>query len=263
VRYTDFLRGVHALLQPPTYLEIGVRQGDSLALSRARTIAVDPAFEIRRELDCPLTLFRTTSDEYFAREDAGAPFGGTAAALSFIDGMHLFEFVLRDFVNVERHSAWWSVIVFDDVFPQTVEQAARDRQTRAWTGDVYKIVPVLERERGDLLCLKVDTQPTGLLLVLGADPASTVLAERMDALVREWGHPDPQPVPPEILERAGALPPEDVLTAPFWAVLREAREAGLGREEGLKRVRRSLEETFPALRRGWRRQASDLLRAAR
>ena len=35
------------------------------------------------------------------------------------------------------------VIVFDDIFPRDIEEAARRRRTRMWTGDVYKIVEIL------------------------------------------------------------------------------------------------------------------------
>ena len=38
----ELLKHLHALVQPRNYLEIGVRKGASLALSRARTIAIDP-----------------------------------------------------------------------------------------------------------------------------------------------------------------------------------------------------------------------------
>jgi hypothetical protein len=241
VRYLDFLRGVHEALQPPTYLEIGVRHGDSLALSRSRSVGIDPSYGLRAELEAPVALFRTTSDEYFARDEPTAPLGGAPAALSFIDGMHLFEFVLRDFINVERHSDWWSVVVFDDVLPRRVEMAARERETRAWTGDVYKIRAVLERERPDLICLTVDTRPTGLLLVLGADRTSHRLAERHDALVSEWVVPDPQPVPDAVLERRGALAPRDVLSSRVWDVLRHGRDTGIARPAGLRALRGALE----------------------
>ena len=240
MRYLDFLRGVHEALKPPTYLEIGIRHGDSLALSRSRSVGIDPSYGIRAELDAPVALFRTTSDEYFARAEPTAPLGGMPAALAFIDGMHLFEFVLRDFINVERHSEWWSVVVFDDVLPWKVEMASRERETRAWTGDVFKIGAVLERERPDLVCLTVGTRPTGLLLVFGADPASGRLAGRFDALVSELVVPDPQPVPDAVLERRGALSPREVLASGVWDVLREGREAGVGRDEGLRAVRRAL-----------------------
>ena len=55
--------------------------------------------------------------------------GGTTLDLAFIDGMHLFEYALRDFINVERFADWSSVIVFDDMLPRNVDEAARDRHT--------------------------------------------------------------------------------------------------------------------------------------
>jgi hypothetical protein len=248
-----------------------VRNGDSLALSRARTIGVDPAFAIKAELDCPLTLVRTTSDEYFGRADALAKFGGEPPALSFIDGMHLFEYALRDFMNVEACSAWWSAVVFDDMLPRTAEEASRERETRAWTGDVYKVGLALQRLRPDLLCLTIGTEPTGLLVVLGADPGSDVLAQHYDELLAELVVPDPQAVPPSVLERAGVLDPEAALRSPVWAMLREAREHGMPRDEGMAAIRRCVEESLGVAppkgddpdageRAGWGGRASGLLR---
>lgn len=244
MRYLQFLARLHEALEPPTYLEIGVRNGASLARSRARSIAIDPEFTIKKEIDCPVTLVRTTSDEYFARPDALAQFGGLAPALSFIDGMHLFEFALRDFMNVEARSEWWSVIVFDDMLPRSAQEAARERVTQAWTGDVYKVLLTLRRLRPDLVCLPVDTEPTGLVAVIGADPASGVLAAQYEALLAEHVVPDPQDVPDELLRRAGVLDPELVLASPAWDRLRIARNAGTPRGEGLAEVRRLLAESL-------------------
>ena len=50
------------------------------------------------------TIYELTSDEFFARYDLSELLGGPVE-LAFIDGLHLFEQVLRDFVNLERHSA--------------------------------------------------------------------------------------------------------------------------------------------------------------
>jgi hypothetical protein len=244
VRYLQFLARLHEALDPPTYLEIGVRNGASLARSRARSIAVDPEFTIKKEIDCPVTLVRTTSDEYFARPDALAQFGGQPPALSFIDGMHLFEYALRDFMNVEARSEWWSAIVFDDMMPRTLDEAARERITQAWTGDVYKVLLTLRRLRPDLICLPIGTEPTGLVAVLGADPASGVLAGHYEALLAEHVLPDPQSVPEEILQRAGALDPELVLASPAWDRLRVAGRAGTPREKGMAEVRRILAESL-------------------
>lgn len=244
MRYLDFLRGVHAALAPPTYLEIGVRRGNSLALSRTRTIGIDPAFDLKPSVVTDAALFRETSDEYFARPDPLAPFGGEAISLAFIDGMHLAEFALRDFMNVERHAHWTSLVVFDDVLPRRPVEAARDRSTRAWTGDVYKLPGLLARHRPDLICLRVRTLPTGLLLVMTLDPRNRVLRERYEQIIGEVVVPDPQDVPDDVLQRHGTLDPGAVLSASFWSVLRESRETGVPPNEGIPRLRRAIRRDF-------------------
>jgi predicted O-methyltransferase YrrM len=223
VRYSEFLSSVHSLLRPQRYLEIGVRTGMSLALARCRSVGIDPAYSIEAELDADVALFRTTSDEYFARPDPLAPVQGQPFDLTFIDGMHLFEFALRDFINVERCSRDSSVVIFDDMLPRSVEEAARERHTRLWTGDLYPIIEVLARYRPEVATIPVDTQPTGLLLVAGLDPANTVLADHYDEIIAAYRRPDPQPVPQILLDRLTVQPPRRVLEAGFWRVLDEQR----------------------------------------
>jgi hypothetical protein len=244
MRYLEFLDGVHERLDPPTYLEIGVRHGDSLALARKPAIGVDPRPRLRVELPERTRIFKQTSDAYFERPRPLRHFDGRRVAMSFIDGLHHAEFALRDFINVERLSRWTTAVVFDDIFPRSSDEASRDRETRAWTGDVFKVMGVLERERPDLVLVRIDTQPTGLLLVLGLDPESTVLSERYDALVRDIVTPDPQHVPEDVLARAGALDPDAVLQASFWDVLRANRGKSMAREEGVAALRKALRKDF-------------------
>ena len=52
------LREVHEVLEPPTYLEIGIRHGDSLALARCPSIGVDPAYDLRVDPPPGATLYR-------------------------------------------------------------------------------------------------------------------------------------------------------------------------------------------------------------
>jgi hypothetical protein len=258
VYYLDFLGRVHEVLEPPTYLEIGVRHGDSIALARTVSVGIDPEFNLRVELPDGVTLFEEPSDDYFARPDPLAPFGGRAIGLSFIDGLHWSEFALRDFVNVEQHSHWTTAVVFDDIFPSDVRMAARQRRTRKWTGDVFKILCFLEEYRPDLICLRIDTQPTGLLLVLGLDPGSDALSRHYDEMLEEALSDDPQEVPAAVLERRGALDPEAVLRGSFWSVLRDERERRTPRAEGLEKLRAALERdglvsaARPPRKRSWR-----------
>src|SRR6185295_13014640 len=112
----QILATIHERLGPHHYLEIGTRDGASLALSRTRSVAIDPAFAVKHEIRCDVALYKQTSDEFFARPDPMEHFGSDGRIdLAFIDGMHLFEFALRDFMNVEQHATATSVIVFDDM----------------------------------------------------------------------------------------------------------------------------------------------------
>ena len=220
----EFLRRLHRQTKPKTYLEIGVNSGASLRLSRARTIAIDPQFKIIHPLRCNLVMAKATSDDFFAKPDAFKHFRGKSTDLAFIDGMHLFEFALRDFINVERETDWTSVIVFDDMLPRNVPEAARDRETRAWTGDVYKVILTLREYRPDLVLIPVNTEPTGVLLVLAPDAKNTALTDNYDEIEKRYVVPDPQDVPDEILTRECAYDPEQVLTAPFWDLITSGRE---------------------------------------
>ncbi len=247
---------LHEVYRPRTYFEIGVQRGRSLALSRVPTVAVDPAFTVISEIHCDVQLVRATSDDFFLRDNPFEHFGGTPVDLAFIDGMHLFEFALRDFINVERYMDWTSVVVFDDVLPREIEEAARHRRTRAWTGDVYKILPVLQRYRTDLTTIILDTEPTGTLVVLGADPGNTVLAEQYDEILHDYVVDDPQQVPADILERRCALDPGTVVDAPFWSALRAARDdaghGGLDQRQLHAAVERSLPLQATPRVAGWR-----------
>jgi hypothetical protein len=241
VEFHDFLEQVHARLSPETYLEIGVRNGRSLALARCSSVGIDPTIELQYELAPSVTLFEETSDDYFATREALEPLGGRPLALALIDGMHLVENVLRDFIAVEKHSLWSTVVVIDDVLPRRSNEATRERGTRFWTGDVYKIAAILARHRPDLTCLMVATEPTGVLLVLGLDPHSTALAEGYERIARRAIKADRGGAPAAVLKHRGALDPRTVLESSFWSELRDARAREVARGPGLARLQASLE----------------------
>lgn len=225
------LQELHARLAPRTYLEVGVNDGASLALSRTRTIAVDPAFWVVKELECDLKLVRATSDDFFARADATAHFDGVPVDLAFIDGMHLSDFALRDFLNTEPLMARTGVVVLDDVLPRNALEAARDRRTKAWTGDVYKAVEVLLRHRPDLVVLLVNTAPTGTAVVVSLDPSSTVLRDTYESELEYLLSADPQSPPQGFMDRSISVDPHVLLASPVWerlVTLREDDGADLG-----------------------------------
>lgn len=220
--YLEVLAALHRELEPAFYLEIGVRHGRSLELARCPAIGVDPAPEITvQPLPVTTALSAMTSDDFFAGL-AADPLP-RAPDMAFIDGMHLFEYALRDFMNIERLSTPATLIVIDDIFPSHPIQAERERRTRVWTGDVWKLHRCLLELRPDLMVLALDTAPTGLLLVTGLDPGNRVLWDRYEQIVRQYR--DDQAPPTAVLERDGVLP-VDPAAQRVPALLRQCRNAG-------------------------------------
>ncbi|NCC25970.1 MAG: class I SAM-dependent methyltransferase, partial [Deltaproteobacteria bacterium] len=120
------------------------------------------------------------------------------AVTAFIDGLHLFEQALRDFMNVERVMKPGGLVVIDDIFPAHPAQAERVRRTKKWAGDVWKVLKILQEHRPDLELTALDVAPTGLLLVRNLDPGSRILEEAYHDLVDEWMD---QVVPEDIIRR--------------------------------------------------------------
>lgn len=216
VPYKDTLRRLHDVLAPALYLEIGVRTGASLALARAEGIGVDPAPMVSVELAPSVRVVAATSDSFFEtwRPERPVDFG-------FIDGMHLFEQALRDFIHMERVSHRWGVIAIDDIFPNHPRQAQRQRATRAWTGDLWKLHEVLCKRRPDLTLLPLDTHPTGLLLVTGLDPTNVVLSDAYDELIAAYARDIPPP--PHVLDRRGSHPADGMVLAALLQHLASVR----------------------------------------
>ena len=178
--------------------------------------------------------------------------GSPTVDLAFIDGMHLLEFALRDFMNIERFCARTSVIVFDDMLPRNVEEAARDRTTKFWAGDVFKMQGILRSYRPDLVAIPVDTGPTGLLVVLRPDARNRDLRDHYDAIVANAVRPDPQAVPGAILGRHDAVAPDALLANGIWDAI-VAMRAIDGSASDLDVALRSLE----GLMRGRPHQQAD------
>lgn len=244
--YLDVLTAVHATLAPRSYLEIGIRRGDSLALARCPAIAIDPCPHPDFQPGADVRLFRMSSDDFFELEADRAL--TDPVDLAFIDGMHLFEYALRDFMQIERRCSPTSVIVIDDVFPNSIEQARRERCTRYWTGDVWKLMQCLRDYRQDLVLVPVDTHPTGLLLVLGVNPDSRQLTELYNPIVARfakdaWGSP-----PAPIIDRDGALAPDSPVLDEILGELRRMRTGKGSVANRVIQVRRFLRQRMKAAR---------------
>lgn len=218
----DLLDLFHQHLKPDFYFEIGVDQGLSLARAKGRALGVDarPVLDLRVELPDTAEVLGMSSDLFF-REKAADYFGQQAPDLAFIDGMHLFEFALRDFMHLEQFSAPYALIGIDDVFPCHPIQAERRRVSNSWTGDVWKLIPILQTYRPDLTLLMLPCSTTGLLLIAGLDKTNLVLHERYDEIMAAYQCD--LPVPESILQRTGTVPSDHPVVSLLLSSLYRAK----------------------------------------
>ena len=175
-------------LRPRTYVEIGVFEGFSLGLAKPPTLAIgiDPEPRLLEPAAENQKIFAKTSDAFFAEHDLHAEFGGLPVDLAFIDGMHHFEFAMRDFANLERACTRESTILLHDCYPRDRETAERTRTQVFWSGDIWRLIVLLKKYRPELEIHTIGAPPTGLGVVRNLNPDSRFLQENHDRLCEEF-----------------------------------------------------------------------------
>jgi hypothetical protein len=194
--YIDFFRFVNDQLRPQSYFEIGTHTGRSVRAYTCSAVCVDPHFMLDADVLAgrPQTHFyQMPSDAFFAQCDLRSIFR-RGPDVCFLDGMHRSEYLLRDFTNTERQCHRRSIIFLHDCLPVNARMAMRTHELghesegswqHAWTGDVWKMVPLLKKHRPDLKIFLLDCSPTGLVAIANLDPESTALTDSYAALVDE------------------------------------------------------------------------------
>jgi hypothetical protein len=188
VQYLEFIKFIGEVAAPSSYFEIGTQTGNSVSRIQCDAVCVDPNFIVsvdvlkkrRRAL-----FFQMTSDEFFTEYDL-KQFFPQGPDLAFLDGMHQFDFLLRDFINAEKLCHKNSIILLHDCLPFSKNITARIQTPGPWAGDVWKMLPILKKYRPDLKVYLFDCPPTGLVACTGLDPNSSVLFEAYDRIVADF-----------------------------------------------------------------------------
>ncbi len=205
----DILSELHEKLQPKLYLEIGVDKGVSLSRAQCDAIGVDPRpqLDLSEPIKDNARIITASSDAFF--RDQASELLKSPPDLVFIDGMHLFEFALRDFMNVEQYATPSTLVVIDDVHPCHPTQALRRRKSNAWTGDIWKLHAILNEYRPDLNIIDIDANTTGLLLIWGLDAQNNILHTNYPFIVDKYKKINE--IPNTVIERADVLPSDEGL----------------------------------------------------
>ena len=146
----------------PRYLEIGINTGVLFLHVRAqRKVGVDPVARVPRwkwflhpNTLLRGSLFRTTSDRFFAGLDPRARFD-----VIFVDGDHGFEQSLRDVEHAVAHLAGDGVVLVHDCNPPTAAAASPDSADSGggpWCGEVWKTIAYLRATREDVVVEVLD-----------------------------------------------------------------------------------------------------------
>jgi capsular polysaccharide biosynthesis protein len=199
--YRECLHLIHQILKPRAYLEVGCLDGETLALAACPAIGIDVQFQPKITVSSNATtlmLFQMASDEFFKKHNPFL-FLERRIDLAFLDGMHLIENLLRDFINTERFCDPDGVVLLHDCLPLDPHMATRDMsdvsrramssQPTWWTGDVWKILPILSSYRPDLTVHAFNAPPTGLVMVTGLDPDNRVLEREFDSIMARYRVP--------------------------------------------------------------------------
>ncbi|MDM8546309.1 class I SAM-dependent methyltransferase [Candidatus Venteria ishoeyi] len=232
----ELLGIIHNIIKPRFYFEIGVQTGKSLSLAKCEAIGIDPMPHIKETLDNQAIVITASSDNFFKHN--AQTLLSKSPDLVFIDGMHLFEFALRDFMNVEYYSASGTVVVIDDIYPGHATQAERCRVTRNWTGDIWKFYAILSEYRSDLFVLTLDANPTGLLLITGLDSNNRVLSEHYDEIVERYTAIES--APQDIVERRDVVSCHSKNLNSLLQNIYQSRQDKYSRQELLDNLKKSI-----------------------
>ena len=218
----DVLEWFHQKLQPKLYLEIGVDEGLSLVRATCPSIGIDPRPELKLKVDLPpqARILPMSSDAFF--RDQAVHMLHPKPGLVFIDGMHLFEFALRDFINVEKYASPSTLVVIDDIYPTHPVQGSRRRNSGTWTGDIWKLHRILKEARPDLTLVTLNSYTTGLFLICGLDPENRTLEDEYQMWVDRYADQDLPPM--NVISRNGAIPSGHQIVAELIDTLKQSQE---------------------------------------
>lgn len=171
------------------YLEIGVHNAHILFRIKSNfKIAIDPKFafdtarKIGKTILNPYNLynqyFEKTSDDFFAN-DAQKIIDNKKIEISLIDGMHQYDYALRDIENTLKYLSDDGVIIIHDCNPQTKAASGTwdEWQSRNeegfWNGDVWKAIVHLRSTRKDINVFVLDCDH-GLGVVTKSKPENVL-----------------------------------------------------------------------------------------
>jgi len=160
-----------------TYLEIGVDSGTCFSnVIVIDKVSVDPAIEY----SWAQPTFKMTSDEFFANNNLKFD-------IIFIDGLHHSEQVDKDIQNSINCLTENGCVLIHDANPYSEIAQRVPRESRYWTGDVWKSIVKYRASNSSLGCVVLDLRPTeeGTAIIKNTIQSNFTL-EMPEVLTYKW-----------------------------------------------------------------------------
>lgn len=126
----EIINRIIAETEAKTYLEIGYGNGANFDLIQCETrTAIDP--NLKSRILATKKLIQIDSDGFFKDNEKDYD-------IVFIDGLHHADQVRKDITNALKCNA--KAIILHDTIPQSKIMQEVPRNTKVWTGDVWRAV---------------------------------------------------------------------------------------------------------------------------
>lgn len=175
----EHLGSLHQMIRPRHYLEISV-SGDSyvdLAASPTECVLIREEQPLRISCRSNTRIYPCSADRFFAQTSAyDRP--TQAIDLALICGTHDHRAALRSFWHIERLSSPAATVAILGTRPLDQTSTKGDQHQPLSAGDVWKLIPHLQKMRPELKIATVDASPAGLTLIRGLKPNHPETLER-------------------------------------------------------------------------------------
>ena len=186
--YPDLLERLLRWREPKTYIEFGIRNGQTLALAKPPTFAigVEQNPRVTSRFTTPTRVYDMPALDYLESGRMETVTERKSFDIALMRAPRSFEDAYDLFTALEARAAANSIVIVHGTLPTDAIAGAPTRQSAFWIADQWKLVPCLLKTRPDLTVFTIPAFPAGLTIVTGLKRRTTKLVKNRDKFVSEF-----------------------------------------------------------------------------
>ena len=186
--YAELLEKLLRSEEPKTYIEFGIRGGQTLALAKPPTFAIgveqNPNVTVR--FTAPTRVYDMPGIDYLESGRMETVTERKHFDIALLRAPRSFEDAYDLFTGLEARSAANSIVILHGTLPIDPVSGAPIRQSGFWVADQWKLVPCLLETRPDLTVFSIPAFPAGLTIISGLKKRSTKLVKSRDKFISQF-----------------------------------------------------------------------------